>query len=81
LEDAGLTIEHCETIKKERDLDAWAERSGCSEVTKEKLRALLREALEGPRLFLTSPSEGTRFTFPLEEAILIARKACPNIED
>jgi ubiquinone/menaquinone biosynthesis C-methylase UbiE len=71
---AGLTVEHSETFKKERDLDAWADRSGCSEETKEKLRALLREAPEGPRLFLNPRVEGTRFAFSLEEAVLIARK-------
>lgn len=74
MEDAGLTIEHSETKRKERDLDTWADRSGCSETTKEKLRALLREAPEGPRLFLEPRSDGSRFTFSLEEGILIARK-------
>jgi ubiquinone/menaquinone biosynthesis C-methylase UbiE len=72
--DAGLAVEQSETFKKERDLDSWADRSGCSEATKDKLRALLREAPEGPRLFLNPRTEGKRFTFSLEEAILIARK-------
>jgi hypothetical protein len=69
-----LAVEHTETYKKERDLDAWADRSGCSEATKEKLRALLREAPEGPRAFLNQRVDGQQFTFSLEEAILIARK-------
>jgi ubiquinone/menaquinone biosynthesis C-methylase UbiE len=74
LADAGLTVEHSETTKKERDLDTWADRSGCTELTKERLRALLREAPEGPRLFLNPHNDGKRFMFSLEEAILIGRK-------
>lgn len=74
LREAGLTVENTESYKKDRDLDAWADRSGCSEATKEKLRALLREAPDGPRAFLNPRAEGDKFTFSLEEAILIARK-------
>ncbi len=72
--DAGLTILHTDTIKKDRDLDAWADRSGCSEKTKDGLRALLREAPEGVRDFLNPRQEGNRFTFSLEELVLIAQK-------
>lgn len=72
--EAGLVLEHVESTKKDRDLDAWADRSGCSEATKEKLRALLRQAPDGPRAFLNPRIEGPRFTFTLEEAIFIARK-------
>ncbi len=74
LAEAGLKIEQSETLKKDRDLDTWADRSGCSAETKEKLRALLREAPAGPRAFLNPRIEGSRFTFSLEEAILMARK-------
>ena len=72
--EAGLAVQRSESFKKDRDLDAWADRSGCGEATKEKLRALLREAPEGPRAFLNPRIDGTRFTFSLEEAIIIARK-------
>ncbi len=74
LADAGLKIEHSETFKKDRDLDAWADRSGCDDKTKEKLRALLSQAPEGPRAFLNPRTDGTRMTFSLEEAVLVARK-------
>lgn len=74
IQDAGLTLEHSETFKKDRDLDAWADRSGDSADTKEKLRALLREAPEGPRAFLNPRFDGSTVTFSLEEAVIIGRK-------
>lgn len=75
LEDAGLVVEHSETFKKDRDLDAWADRSGDTAETKEKLRALLRSAPEGPRAFLNPRIDGARYTFSLEEAVIIGRKS------
>jgi hypothetical protein len=59
------------------EFDAWADRMGCSDATKEKLRALLREVPEGPRAFFNLRAESEHWTFAIEEAILIARKNAP----
>lgn len=74
LEDAGLELLHSETFKKDRDLDKWADRSGCRPETKDALRAKLTNAPEGARAFLNPRLAGDSYTFSLEEAILIGRK-------
>lgn len=73
-QEAGLAVEKSETFKKDRDLDAWADRSGDTPETKEKLRALLREAPDGPRAFLNPRFNNSTVTFSLEEAVIIGRK-------
>ena len=71
---AGLELEHVETLKKDRDLDAWADRSGASPETKEMLTNMLRDIPSGAKAFLNPRESNGRWIFTLEEAILIARK-------
>ncbi len=74
LEDAGMKLQHTESYKKDLEFEEWTARIGASEVTQDKLRALLREAPEGPRAFFKPRFDGDKISFSLEEAILIARK-------
>ncbi len=72
--DTGLKIIHTESFKKDRDLDGWADRVGCTVATKNKLRILLQKAPDAARAFLNPHTKDKRDYFSLEEAILIAKK-------
>ncbi len=43
-EDAGLVVEHTESIIKKHSLVPWAERQGCSQIVIDKLRRMLKSA-------------------------------------
>jgi ubiquinone/menaquinone biosynthesis C-methylase UbiE len=71
---AQLRVEHVETIRKELEFESWAKRMGASAKTKAQLRALLRDAPDGVRAFLTPRTAGKKLFFSLTEAIIIGRK-------
>jgi ubiquinone/menaquinone biosynthesis C-methylase UbiE len=70
-----LRVEHVETIRKEMEFEPWAKRMGASAKTKTQLRALLRDAPENVRAFLTPRTAGKKMFFSLTEAIVIGRKS------
>ena len=70
----GLRVEHSETIRKEMEFEPWAKRMGANAKTKAQLRALLRDAPENVRVFLTPRTAGKKLFFSLTEAIIIGRK-------
>jgi ubiquinone/menaquinone biosynthesis C-methylase UbiE len=72
--DAKLKIEHSESFKKEIEFEPWANRMGANAETKAKLRALLLEAPDAVREFLTPRIEGDKLCFSLTEAIVVGRK-------
>lgn len=72
---ANLAITHTETLSKEMDFDPWAERMRVSAADKIRLRAMLVQAPEAVKSFLTPQVEGARITFQLTELILMAKKA------
>ncbi len=72
--DAGLKVEHGETITKDMDFDGWADRMGASDELKAKLRQSLDQAPDPVKAFLTPRSEGNKLFFALHEAIIVARK-------
>lgn len=72
--DAGLRVRHSESFDKEMEFDPWADRMGVSDATKAKLRALLNDAPEGMRAFLTPRVDGAKMFFALHEAIVIGNK-------
>jgi ubiquinone/menaquinone biosynthesis C-methylase UbiE len=72
--DVGLRVEHTESIRKEIEFEPWANRMGASKETKMELRALLRDAPENVRAFLTPRVDDDRIFISLTEAILIGRK-------
>ena len=69
-----LRVEHVETIRKEMEFEPWAKRMGASAKTKTQLRALLRDAPDEVRAFLTPRTAGKKLFFSLTEAIIIGRK-------
>jgi len=70
-----LRVEHAETIRKEMEFEPWAKRMGASAKTKTQLRALLRDAPDGVRAFLTPRTTGKKMFFSLTEVIIIGRKS------
>ena len=70
-----LRVEHAETIRKEMEFEPWAKRMGASAKTKTQLRALLRDAPDGVRAFLTPRTTGKKIFFSLTEVIIIGRKS------
>lgn len=72
--DARLKVEHNETIQKEIELDAWAERMGASAELKIDLRARLLSALDEVKALLTPRLYGGRMLFKLKEGIVVGRK-------
>ncbi len=72
--DAGLKIEHSETLSKEMEFEPWADRMGASEELKADLRKRLNDAPEGVKQFLTPRAEGDKIFFALHEVIIIGRK-------
>lgn len=73
-EQAGLVVEQVETFRKRRDLERWAERSGCTPETIAALKRLLDEAPPGVRAWLEPREFDGRPGFYLTEGLLIGRK-------
>lgn len=73
--DAGLKVEHNETLSKEMEFEPWADRMGASAELKADLWKRLIDAPEGVRQFLTPRVIGDKRFFALHEVILIGRKA------
>jgi ubiquinone/menaquinone biosynthesis C-methylase UbiE len=72
--DAGLKVEHTETLKKDVELDAWADRMGASATVKAELRARLLAAPDAVKEWLTPRGDGDKMVFELTEGILVGRK-------
>jgi ubiquinone/menaquinone biosynthesis C-methylase UbiE len=72
--DAGLQVEHTESLSKELEFDAWADRMGAGEELKAKLRHWLSDAPAPVRAWLVPRRDGDRLFFTLHEAIIVARK-------
>jgi len=73
--DAGLKVEHSETIRKEMDFQPWVERMGASAATIAELRERLFAATGEAKEFLAPRVDSDRALFGLTEAIVIGRKA------
>ncbi len=70
--DAGLKVEHSETLKKDVELNSWADRMGASAAVKAELRARLLAAPDAVKAWLTPRAEGDRMVFELTEGIVVA---------
>lgn len=73
--DAGLKVEHRETLSKDMEFEPWADRMNASAELKAELWKRLEDAPEGVREFLTPRAEGDKRFFALHEVILIGRKS------
>jgi ubiquinone/menaquinone biosynthesis C-methylase UbiE len=75
MSDAGLRVEHSETISKEIEFEPWADRLGASEETKTKLRKMLFEdAPTAAREFWKPYAKDGMIWLQLYESIIIGRK-------
>ncbi len=72
--DAGLQVEHTETLTKEMDFEPWADRMGASADLKARLRQWLKDAPASVRAWLMPRQDGDVLYFTLHEVILVARK-------
>ena len=72
--DAGLKVEHTETIRKEIEFQPWVERMGANAATQSELRERLFAATGEAKEFLTPRADGDKVFFSLTEAIVIGRK-------
>ncbi|MBI3537704.1 MAG: methyltransferase domain-containing protein [Chloroflexi bacterium] len=72
--DAGLKVEHSEKLKKEIELDAWAERMGASADLKKELRTRLDDAPQEVLEWFMPRHDGKKIFFLLREAIILGRK-------
>ena len=70
---AGFTVLTVKTAAKWMDFDPWARRLGISEDNYVRLKAMLLQAPEKAREFLTPQISGARIKFRLTEAILIGK--------
>lgn len=77
--DAGLKVEHTETLSKEMEFDPWADRTGLNDETKAKLRQWLDDAPDTVREWLKPRHDGNKVFFTLHEAIVIGRKDLPGV--
>lgn len=73
--DAGLSVTHSETSKKELEFQPWVERMGASAATIADLHDRLLAAPETAKEFLTPRLDVGRMFFSLTEAIIIGQKA------
>ena len=73
--EAGLRVEHSETLAKAMDFAAWANRMGASEETIAKLRQLLlEEAPPAAKEFWQPTIRDGMIWLTMSEAVLVARK-------
>ncbi len=72
--DAGLKVEHSETLRKEIEFEPWADRMGVGAEIKAELRDWLLNAKDTAREHLMPRREGDRIYFSLTEGIVIGRK-------
>src|SRR5581483_1302162 len=72
--EAGVTIQHTESLEKELEFDLWADRMGASGDLKAKLRQWLTDAPASVHAWLHPRHEGERLFFTLHEVVLVARK-------
>ncbi len=68
-------MEHSETLKKDVELDAWADRMGASAEVKAELRARLLSAPDAVKEWLTPREDGDKMVFELTEGIVVGRKS------
>lgn len=73
--DAGLKIEHSETIRKELEFEPWVARMDASAATIAELRERLFAATGETKEFLAPRTDGAKTYFSLTEAIVIGRKS------
>ncbi|MFQ5420966.1 MAG: hypothetical protein ACE5EY_11470, partial [Anaerolineae bacterium] len=71
---AGFQLIHQETLKMTLDFDAYAARMRVSPITRQRLRAMLRQAPQPVLEFLTPQPLGDRIQFQFTEAILVGRR-------
>lgn len=72
--DAGLHIEHSESMTKEMEFDPWADRMGASEDLKAKLREWIAAAPAPVQEWLLPRHDADKLFFTLHEAVILARK-------
>ncbi len=72
--DAGLKVEHSETLKKDMELNSWADRMGTSIEVKTQLRERLLSAPDAVKEWLTPRVDGDETFFTLTEGIIVGRK-------
>ena len=70
--EAGVTVQHTESLEKEMEFEPWADRMGASAELKAKLRQWLADAPDSVRAWLKPRYEGERLFFTLHEVVLIA---------
>ncbi len=72
---AGLVVEEMETREVEHDFDRWAARGAPTERNTTRLRAMLIQAPENVRCFLTPSRSGARIAFRLTDVFIAATTA------
>jgi ubiquinone/menaquinone biosynthesis C-methylase UbiE len=71
---AGLAVRHREILSKDIELEGWAGRMQASPETKNKLRAILRNASGGLRDYLQPKERADNIDFVLMETLIVAEK-------
>jgi ubiquinone/menaquinone biosynthesis C-methylase UbiE len=73
--DAGLRVERVEHFRKVREFEFWAGMQSVDAATKERLRAMFRDAPPGAREAFDPIEREGRLEFYLSELLILARKA------
>jgi len=73
--DAGLRVERVEHFRKRREFDFWAGMQGVDAATKERLRAMFRDAPAGAKTALAPEEHEGRLNFYLDEILILSSSA------
>lgn len=73
-EQAGLRVQHSESLRKPMDFAAWMDRMGVLPSDRERLAALLWDSAGAARAFLDPQITPSGVTFNLHEGIVLALK-------
>lgn len=73
-EQAGLRVQHHESLRKPMDFQAWMDRMGVHPTDRERLTARLWNSAGAARAFLDPQTTPTGVTFNLHEGIILALK-------
>ncbi len=74
---AGLRVERVEHFRKRREFEFWAGMQGVDAPTKERLRAMFRDAPPGAKTALAPEEHEGRLSFYLDEILILAFPAPP----
>lgn len=73
--DAGLHVERVEHFRKRREFDFWAGMQSVDAPTRERLRAMFRDAPPGAKTALAPEEREGRLSFYLDEILILASSA------